>query len=144
MNTNKKILLTGITGFVGMQTAIQLLEKGYQVTGTLRDAKKIPATQEVIARHTSNIENLHFAEADLNDENIWKDLMRGMDYVQHIASPFPKTIPKNEDDLILPARKGTLSIVSAAAQNNVKRIVSTNLKKNTRLNKRRVWNLIFA
>jgi dihydroflavonol-4-reductase len=38
------------------------------------------------------------AEADLQDTGIWQKLMDGMDYVQHIASPFPKVMPKDEND----------------------------------------------
>ena len=85
---NTKALLTGISGFLGSHTAIQLLEKGYQVTGSLRDMKRANSIKEIIAKRTSNIHNLHFAEADLENESVWKDLTKGMDYVQHIASPF--------------------------------------------------------
>ena len=38
---NKEILLTGITGFLGSHTAIELLNRGYKVTGTLRDLNRI-------------------------------------------------------------------------------------------------------
>ncbi|WP_220100803.1 GDP-mannose 4,6-dehydratase [Chitinophaga oryzae] len=34
---SKRVLLTGATGFLGSHTIIRLLEKGYEVTGTLRD-----------------------------------------------------------------------------------------------------------
>ena len=125
MKSSKNVLLTGITGFVGSHTAIQLLEKGYHVTGTLRDMKKADAIKNVIAQHTSAIDNLSFAEADIQDAAIWKQLMAGMDYVQHIASPFPKIMPKDESDLIIPARNGNINILKAATDNNVKRVVIT-------------------
>ncbi|GAB3641333.1 SDR family oxidoreductase [Spirosoma arcticum] len=123
MATNKKVLLTGITGFVGLHTAIQLLEKGYQVTGTLRDMKKADSIKKIIARHTSNTDKLSFVEADIQDESIWQKLMIGVDYVQHIASPFPKVMPKDENELIKPARDGNLNVLSAAAACKVKRVV---------------------
>jgi len=125
MTNNKKVLLTGISGFVGSHTAIQLLEKGYQVIGTLRDLKRSASIEEVIAKHTTNSRNVSFVEANIQDEEIWKKLMNGVDYVQHIASPFPKTMPKNEDELIIPARNGNINILSAAAASNVKRVVIT-------------------
>jgi dihydroflavonol-4-reductase len=125
MTNNKKVLLTGITGFVGSHTAIQLLENGYQVTGTLRDMKRADSIKRIIARHTSNTDNLCFAGADIQDENIWQKLMTGVDYVQHIASPFPKIMPKDENDLIIPARNGNINILSAAASCRVKRVVVT-------------------
>jgi dihydroflavonol-4-reductase len=118
-----KVLLTGISGFLGSHTAIQLLNKGYQVTGTLRNLKRADAIRNVIAQHTTQVENLHFAEADLLDTAAWTKLAQGMDYVLHVASPFPRELPKTDAELIEPARQGTLNILHAAAQNNVKRVV---------------------
>ena len=122
---DSKVLLTGVSGFLGSHTAIQLLEKGHAVVGTLRDLRRADAIQEIITQHTSHIDQLTLVEADLSDENVWNDLMTGIDYVQHIASPFPRVLPKKEEDLILPAKKGTLSIMQAAAAKGVKRVVIT-------------------
>ncbi|MDJ1505886.1 aldehyde reductase [Xanthocytophaga agilis] len=124
MTTNSKVLLTGITGFVGSHTAIQLLEKGYQVLGTLRDMKKAEAIKRAISKHTRT-DNLRFVEADIQDPNIWRQIMADVDYVQHIASPFPKVMPKDENELIVPAKLGNIHILSAAVSNNVKRVVIT-------------------
>jgi len=125
MENKKKVLLTGITGFLGSHTAIQLLEKGYHVIGTLRDIKRVASIKDVIAQHTTHIDNLSFAEAEINDAGVWKTLMKDIDFVQHIASPFPKVMPKNEDDIIIPARQGNVNILSAAAAAGVKRVVIT-------------------
>jgi len=121
----EKVLVTGISGFLGSHTAIQLLEKGYQVTGTLRDLKRADELRATIARYTGNIKDLTFAQAELSDENVWMDLTKGIDYIQHIASPFPPTMPKNDDELVAPARAGVLNILKAAAANKVKRVVLT-------------------
>ncbi|NIJ52656.1 SDR family oxidoreductase [Dyadobacter arcticus] len=125
MENKRKVLLTGITGFVGSHTAIQLLQKGYQVIGTLRDMKRADSIKRVLAQHTSHTDNLSFEEADIQDESIWQKLMTGVDYVQHIASPFPKVMPKDENDLIIPARQGNINILSAASSCGVKRVVIT-------------------
>jgi dihydroflavonol-4-reductase len=53
------------------------------------------------------------------------DAVNGCLYVLHAASPFPSQLPKHEDDLIVPAREGTLRILKAAAITNVKRVVMT-------------------
>lgn len=120
-----KVLLTGVTGFLGSHTTIQLLEKGYKVIGTLRNMKRADEIKQVIATHTKNIDNLSFVEADLNDSKIWEQLAEGVHYIIHIASPFPRKLPKKEEDLILPAKNGTLNILKAAAKNEVKRVVLT-------------------
>ena len=119
----KRILLTGVTGFLGSHTAIQLLNKGYEVVGTLRSKDRINSIRETIGKHTANINNLTFAEADLNDTKVWFELTKNVDYVQHIASPFPRNLPKHENDLIIPAKTGTLNILKAAKTNHVKRVV---------------------
>ncbi|MEN6454626.1 MAG: NAD-dependent epimerase/dehydratase family protein, partial [Prolixibacteraceae bacterium] len=119
----KKILLTGVSGFLGSHTAIQLLEKGYEVTGTLRSMKRAGEIREVIARHTSKVGALKFAEADLLDGQIWNELTKGVDFVQHIASPFPRELPRHEEELIRPARDGALHVLKAASANGVKRVV---------------------
>ncbi|HEA28568.1 MAG TPA: aldehyde reductase [Leeuwenhoekiella sp.] len=120
---NKRVLLTGVTGFLGSHTAIQLLNKGYQVVGTLRNKNRINSIKEVIGKLTPNIKNLTFAEADLNDSNIWLELSKNVEYIQHIASPFPRTMPKSDNELIIPAKEGTLNILKAARANHVKRVV---------------------
>ena len=43
----------------------------------------------------------------------------------HVASPFPSSVPKNEDELIVPARQGTLRVLRAARDAGVKRVVLT-------------------
>ncbi len=123
--TKRKVLLTGVTGFIGSHTTIQLLEKGYEVIGTMRNLKRATEIKSVIAQHTSNIDQLSFSEADLMDKDVWNDLMKDIDFVQHIASPFPRTLPKNDNELIIPAKNGTLNVLKAAAKNGIKRVVLT-------------------
>lgn len=122
---NKRVLLTGVTGFLGSHTTIQLLEKSYEVVGTLRDLNRAESIKSIIGKHTNNIDQLSFVEADLNDSQIWEKIIKNVDYVLHIASPFPRVLPKNEEDLIRPAKEGTLNILKASAANGVKRVVLT-------------------
>ncbi len=120
----KKILLTGISGFLGSHTAIQLLNKGYHVTGTMRNLNRKNSIRSIISSHTDQVNNLTIIEADLMD-NGWKKRMEDKDYVMHIASPFPRTLPKHEDDLIIPAREGALKILRGATETGVRRVVMT-------------------
>ncbi|MDH5604323.1 MAG: NAD-dependent epimerase/dehydratase family protein [Cyclobacteriaceae bacterium] len=122
---NVKVLLTGVTGFLGSHTAIQLLEKGYSVIGTVRDMDRVGAIKKIIAAHTSKSENLSFVKADLKDDSIWPAITTGIDYIQHIASPFLVTLPKKPEDLIGPATNGTVNILKAASANGVKRVIVT-------------------
>ena len=68
---------------------------------------------------------LSFAVADLMSEAGWADAVAGCAYVLHVASPFPPGVAKHEDDLILPAREGTLRVLRASRDAGVKRVVLT-------------------
>jgi dihydroflavonol-4-reductase len=125
MFTAKKVLLTGVTGFLGSHIAIQLLNKGYEVIGTLRDMSRAEEIAKIISAHTQNIDCLQIVQADLLDEKIWLSLTKDIDYVLHVASPFPRTLPKREEDVLLPAKNGTLNVLKASAVNGVKRFVLT-------------------
>jgi len=120
---NKEVLLTGVSGFLGSHTAIELLKRGYKVTGTLRDLKRADSLRSIILKHTDNIDNLSFFQAELLDKEVWKEASMNKDYVIHAASPFPRELPKDENDLIIPAKEGTLNVLTAAKANNVKRVI---------------------
>jgi len=68
---------------------------------------------------------LSFFAADLVSDVGWREAVAGCDYVMHVASPIPASAPKHEDELIIPAREGTLRVLRAARDSNVKRVVLT-------------------
>ena len=58
-------------------------------------------------------DRLSFVAADLEDDVGWAEAAAACDYVLHVASPFPATVPKHEDELIVPAREGALRVLRA-------------------------------
>jgi nucleoside-diphosphate-sugar epimerase len=70
-------------------------------------------------------DRLSFFAADLENDAGWNEATAGCDYVLHIASPIPVNVPKNEDELIVPAREGALRALRAARSAGVKRVVLT-------------------
>lgn len=68
---------------------------------------------------------LSFVAADLSKDEGWDQAVSGCTYVLHVASPFPSQLPKNENELIVPAREGTLRVLRAAKAASVKRVVLT-------------------
>ena len=46
--SNKKVLLTGISGWIAKHTAIELLNSGFEVLGTIRNKDLISQTKETI------------------------------------------------------------------------------------------------
>jgi len=69
---------------------------------------------------------MQFFEADLLKDDGWTEACAGCTYVLHVASPFPSNVPKDENELIAPAKEGTLRALRAAkAAGTVKRVVVT-------------------
>ena len=69
--------------------------------------------------------DLSFFAADLGGDAGWREAIDGCEYVLHVASPLPVDAPKHEDDLIVPAREGTLRVLRAARDARVRRVVLT-------------------
>ncbi|MCB8981961.1 MAG: aldehyde reductase [Ardenticatenaceae bacterium] len=125
MNNDITVLVTGASGFVGMHCILQLLEKGYRVKGTVRSLAKADHLRQILQQHSQHTDRLELVEADLMQDAGWAEAVSGCHYVLHVASPFPSSTPKNEDDLIIPAREGTLRVLRAAHQAGVQRLVLT-------------------
>lgn len=120
-----KVLVTGATGFIAGHVIHQLLEAGHEVTGTARSASKAKALNDTLSRYAGKPVAITIKAADLASDAGWSDAVHGMDYVQHVASPIPPTLPKNHDELIVPARDGALRVLKASRAAGVKRVVLT-------------------
>lgn len=123
--TKTTVLVTGAAGFIASHCIQQLLAQGYQVRGTVRSIAHQDRLRQMFADQVSTNEQLTFVQADLLADDGWSAAVSGCDYVLHVASPFPPGPPKHEDDLIIPAREGTLRVLQAAAAASVKRVVLT-------------------
>ena len=120
--TSTKILVTGANGFIGLHTVLHFLKLGYHLCATVRTQEQGEKVRQTIAKHTET-HRLEFIHADLMRDEGWEQAAAGCDFVLHIASPFPTEAPKDENELILPAREGTLRVLRAAVRGNVKRVV---------------------
>jgi len=121
----KKVLVTGITGFVGQHCAAELLKKGYAVRGSVRSLAKTDEVARGIEKEVHLNGNLEFCELDLMNDAGWDKAMEGCDFVLHVASPFVVKVPKDENQLIQPAVEGTLRALKAAKKAGIKRVVLT-------------------
>ncbi|NCY10159.1 MAG: SDR family NAD(P)-dependent oxidoreductase, partial [Actinobacteria bacterium] len=91
---NERVLVTGISGYIGQHCAAELLKQGFQVVGTVRSLSKADATRTAIGA-VAPVDNLSFVEADLLAEAGWDKAMQGCTFVVHVASPFVLAEPKN-------------------------------------------------
>jgi nucleoside-diphosphate-sugar epimerase len=119
------VLVTGGTGFVAGWCIVELLKRGFDVRTTLRDPRKESRVNAAVAAGGVSNARLAFFTADLTDDAGWDTAVRGCDYVLHVASPLGGGTSKTADELVQPARDGTLRVLVAAARAGVKRVVMT-------------------
>jgi len=125
MSENKKVLLTGISGYIGNHCAVELLKNGYSVRGSVRSLSKSKQLTQVIKKEIDPKGNLEFCELDLLNDSGWDKAMKGCDYVLHVASPFINIEPKDENEYIKPAVEGTMRALKSANKAGIKRVVLT-------------------
>ena len=121
----KKVLVTGVSGYIGQHCAAELLKKGYSVRGSLRSLSKADEVTKGIKKVIDPKENLEYCELDLLKDDGWDKAMVGCDFVLHVASPFINIEPKDENLYIKPAVEGTQRALKAAKKAGVKRVVLT-------------------
>ena len=120
------VLVTGGSGFIGSHTILQLLAVGYSVRTTVRSLSREGDVRAMLRTGGADPgDQLSFVAAELMSDGGWPAAVAGCEYVLHIASPFPSTLPKHEDELIIPAREGALRVLRAARDAGVKRVVMT-------------------
>ena len=119
------VLVTGGTGFVAGWCIVELLRRGYTVRATLRSLSKESAVRSAIASAVDPKRRLTFVRADLTEDEGWDAAAAGCDYVLHVASPLGARGARDPNELILPARDGTLRVLRAATRAGVKRVVMT-------------------
>lgn len=125
MNGNGRVLVTGGSGYLGGWCIVTLLEQGYSVRTTVRDLAREGEVRAAVGSATDPGDRLEVVSADLTSDMGWPEAVAGCDYVLHVASPFPPKQPKDPDELIVPAREGTLRVLRAALDASVKRVVVT-------------------
>ncbi|MCT4624650.1 MAG: aldehyde reductase [Schleiferiaceae bacterium] len=121
----KKVLLTGISGYIGLHCAVELLKQGYVVKGSIRSLKKAKKVEDTIKKYIDPKGNLEFCELNLLEDQGWDEAVADCDFVMHVASPFVSKVPKDENELIKPAVEGTLRALRAAHKASIKRVVLT-------------------
>ena len=120
------ILVTGGSGFIGSHSILQLLAAGHQVRTTVRSLKREGDVRAMLKEGGAEPgDRVSFIAADLENDEGWSEAVAGCEYVLHVASPFPPTLPKHEDELIVPAREGSLRVLRASRDAGVKRVVLT-------------------
>jgi len=125
-----RVLVTGATGFIAQHCILQLLEAGYLVRGTARSSGRTQEIVDILEPHLSEAGKVRLPDfdvvaVDLTNDQGWKEAVTDCRYVLHVASPLPRSAAKDDDELVVPARDGTLRVLRAANEAGVERVVLT-------------------
>jgi dihydroflavonol-4-reductase len=125
MTTAHTVLVSGGSGFVGSHVVLRLLDGGHHVRTTVRSPTREASVRDMMRAAGASDARLTFFTADLEREEGWQEAIGGCDYVIHVASPIPAAAPRTEEELIRPARDGTLRVLRVARDCGVRRVVLT-------------------
>ena len=78
-----KVLLTGISGWIAKHIAIELLNDGYEVLGTVRNEDLIEQIKKTIQNQNTPIDKLSFIKLDLLNDEGWDEAAK--DSISDIA-----------------------------------------------------------
>ncbi|KAA1471686.1 D-lactaldehyde dehydrogenase [Dentipellis sp. KUC8613] len=119
-----KVLVTGANGFVATWLVKTLLEKGYTVRGTIRSESKGAHLRKIFKAYGDKLELV--IVPDITQEGAFDEAVKGVDVVEHTASPFHAKAT-DPDDMIKPAVSGTVGVLESIKKygTSVKRVIVT-------------------
>src|SRR5450755_2624289 len=122
---SSEVLVTGGSGYLGTQLIAALLRDGREVRATVRSLDGEGGVRLAVRRGGVDDTGLELVAADLTSDDGWPAALDGVEEVHHVASPIPSAQPKDPDELIVPARQGTLRVLKAARDADAHRVVLT-------------------
>lgn len=125
MRQDERVLVTGGSGFIAGYCIAQALTGGWRVRTTVRDLAREAGLRAGLGEIAPADDRLEVVAADLNADTGWLEAASDCAYVLHVASPFPANSPKDDDELVRPARDGSLRVLAAARGAGVRRVVMT-------------------
>ncbi|KAF3452517.1 hypothetical protein FNV43_RR02950 [Rhamnella rubrinervis] len=121
----KVVCVTGASGYIATWLIKYLLQRGYTVKGSVRNPSDPKKTHHLTSLDGAK-ERLELFKADLLEEGSFDSVVEGCEGVFHLASPCIAHVKDPEKELIEPAVKGTLNVLSSCAKSkSVRRVVLT-------------------
>ncbi|XP_057782585.1 cinnamoyl-CoA reductase CAD2-like [Salvia miltiorrhiza] len=119
------VCVTGASGFIGSWIVHLLLRRGYAVRATVKNLGDERETKHLEAIEGAD-SGLRLFQIDLLDYDSIAAAIRGATGVFHVASPcIIDQVDDPQRELLDPAIKGTLNVLTAAKNLDVRRVVVT-------------------
>jgi len=119
-----KVLVTGANGYVATWITKKYLEAGYSIRGAVRSLSKSAFLNDEFGHYGERFELV--VVEDISRDGAFDEAVKGVDAIAHTASLI-QINPTNPDDVIVPAVRGTTSILNSALKHGstVKRVILT-------------------
>lgn len=123
----RRICVTGASGFLASHIVLALLRAGYVVHATLRASKYSTRVRNTLRTlHPSGPTHLQFFDADLLEPGSFDAAVAGCEVVIHTASPVRAKSSEPVSELIDPAVRGTENVLRACQRSpSVRTVVLT-------------------
>ncbi|NTU68874.1 MAG: NAD-dependent epimerase/dehydratase family protein [Chlorobiaceae bacterium] len=126
INRQSPVMVTGATGYVAGRIVKKLLDEGFTVHATVRDAQNAEKLKYLNRLQENAPGKIRFFTADLLDDGSYAEAMQGCELVFHTASPFKINVKDPQKELVEPAKLGTRNVLEQANRTpTVKRVVVT-------------------
>ncbi len=117
------VLLTGVTGFVGYLTLIELLKNGYYVRAAVRSiqkTEKLRNTPSFKAIAPTDEQLLFVLVPDMTVKGAFDEVVKGVKYIIYVASLIPSfgdgvvpALEELEGLFVKPARDGIINLLES-------------------------------
>jgi len=117
----RKVLVTGVTGFIGSNLSKELLKRGTEVY-SIDNFSYI--NFEMVKKKFPELKKIKIIEGDVSKQESWKDVPKDIEYIFHFAAPssiilFKKYPEKCYNDTVW----GLYRALEFAKKNNIKKVV---------------------